>query len=115
MDEQGHKIDEVASRLETHINDQNIYKVAMQRVESKLDTMLLLVGGEEEDGEGGYRGTGLLGRMRRIEQSQQSLLNKYRVWIAWGAGFVTCMGGAAVVFWWLIGHRLDVILRGAGQ
>lgn len=107
------KVDDVDKKVVGVIRNQELATQAMQRVESKMDAILLLVGAEEEDGDGGFKGVGLLGRMRRVEESQTSLLSKYKTWIAWGGGFLTCGSAMTLFIWWLISDKLEVVLKGA--
>jgi len=120
------KVDDVDKKVEGVIRNQELATQAMrraeelatqamQRVESKMDAILLLVGAEEEDGDGGFKGVGLLGRMRRVEESQTSLLSKYKMWIAWGGGFLTCGTAMTVFIWWLISDKLELVLKGTAQ
>jgi len=106
------KVDDVDKKVEGVIRNQELATQAMLRVESKMDAILLLVGAEEEDGDGGFKGVGLLGRMRRVEESQTSLLSKYKMWIAWGGGFLTCGSAMTLFIWWLVADKLELVLKG---
>lgn len=107
------KVDDVDRKVDGVIQNQSLATMTMQRVEGKMDAILLLVGAEEEDGEGGFKGVGLLGRMRRVEESQASLLGKYKTWIAWGGGFVTAGTAMTAFIWWLVADKLEIVLKGA--
>lgn len=109
------KVKDVDKKVEGVLQNQGLNALTLQRVEGKMDAILLLVGSEEEDGDGGFKGVGLLGRMRRVEESQTSLLSKYKTWIAWGGGFVTAMSFMMAVLWWLISDKLEIALKGTGQ
>lgn len=104
MGEVEHKVDKLA-------NDFDIYTLAAQRVETKVDTLLLLMGEEKEDGKGGYTGVGLVGRVRRAEAGQEALMAKYKAWIAWGTGFCTALTAAVAIIWWLVADKLEIVLK----
>lgn len=70
-----------------------------------------LIGEEKEDGQGGLIGTGIVGRMRRAEKSIKDMLLQYKVWIAFGSGFMLCAGGFVAALWWLVGDKLAVVLK----
>jgi hypothetical protein len=70
-----------------------------------------VVGEEKEDGAGGMVSTGMMGRMRRAEKSIQNMLLQYKVWIAFGSGFMLCAGGFVAALWWLVGDKLAVVLK----
>ena len=109
------RMDDMERKVEGVLRNQDLGQLTLQRVESKMDAVLLLVGTEEEDGEGGFKGVGLLGRMRRVEESQSTLMSKYKTWIAWGGGFISAMGAGVAVIWWLIADKLEIALKGAGH
>jgi len=108
-------MDSLEKDIQGVIKNQGLNQMTLQRVEGKMDAILLLVGSEEEDGDGGFKGVGLLGRMRRVEESQTSLLSKYKTWIAWGGGFVTAMTFMVAVIWWLIADKLEIALKGTAS
>lgn len=113
MDDLEHRVQGVDAKVEGVLNNQSLNAMTLQRVEGKMDAILLLVGSEEEDGEGGFKGVGLLGRMRRVEESQNTLLSKYKTWIAWGGGFITAGSAMTAFIWWLVSDKLELVLKGA--
>jgi len=115
MDDLERDVKAVDKKVDGVISNQALATMTMQRVEAKMDTILMLVGSEEEDGDGGYKGVGLLGRMRRVEDSQNNLLSKYKTWIAWGGGFCTAGVSMTAFIWWLISDKLELVLKGTAQ
>lgn len=113
MDDLEHRVQGVDAKVEGVLGNQALNAMTLQRVEGKMDAILLLVGSEEEDGEGGFKGVGLLGRMRRVEESQNTLLSKYKTWIAWGGGFITAGSAMTAFIWWLVSDKLELVLKGA--
>lgn len=101
--------------------DMTIQATAAQGMQKELMTIsadikafVAAMGEEKEDGQGNYLGTGLLGRVRRVERAQRTLRELYHRWIAFGAGFSACLGGAVLIIWWLLGDKLAIVLKGAG-
>ena len=86
-------------------------EAADAQLTNTLATIVHLLGEEKEDGKGEVLGTGLLGRMRRTEKSVQSLMTQYKIWIAFGAGFIMCAGGAGGLLWWAFGDKLALVLK----
>lgn len=84
---------------------------AMQRVESKQDKIIGIVGEEREDGKGGVIGVGLMGRMRRNETGLEKVTLTLRLWIAFGGGVVFTIGFTGAMIWWLVGDKLGTILQ----
>jgi hypothetical protein len=102
--------------------DMTIQATAMQGIQKELaslagsvTTLVSAIGDEKEDGQGNYLGTGLLGRVRRVERSQRSLRELYHRWIAFGAGFCACFGTAVALIWWLVGDKIGLVLKGTGH
>ena len=108
-------MDGLEKSVEGVVKNQGLNAMALQRIEGKMDSILLLVGSEEEDGDGGFKGVGLLGRMRRVEESQNTLMSKYKTWIAWGGGFCTAGVSMTAFIWWLISDKLELVLKGTAQ
>lgn len=122
MDDVRKRMDAQDAAVASIRGDTNVQALAMQGVQKTMESMAANVGTildhlgkEEEDGNGNYKGTGLLGRMRRVEREQRSLRELYHRWIAFGAGFSACLGGAVVIVWWLLGDKLAIVLKGTGH
>lgn len=109
------RMGDVEAKVDKLSQDFDIYKMSNQRVEGKLDELMRLIGKEEEDGSGGYTGTGLVGRVRRSESSVEALMQKYKAWIAWGTGFCTALMAAVAVIWWLVADKMEIVFKGSGQ
>jgi hypothetical protein len=119
---QGLQLDNLTKNLNLHIvafqNMQNEFKGHKQTGEDTkkgVDAIVTLLGSETEDGDGGWKGIGLLGRIRRNEGEVGRLTKLYNRWINYGAGFITCLlvvgGGAVAVIWWAFGDKLGHLLR----
>lgn len=113
------KLEEHDRKFEQQSNDSNLTTLALQGVQKEvkgvvqaLEKIALVLGNEEEDGAGNFRGTGIVGRTRRNESEVRKLKALYHRWIAWGAGFTTCAALFLVAMWWLIGDKLAIVLKG---
>jgi hypothetical protein len=84
---------------------------AIQRTEAHYKEISDKLGKETEDGNGGFLGTGLFGRMGRNERAVANMTMTFRIWIAFGTGacgtIVICWG----IVWWLLGDKLATILK----
>lgn len=115
LDKQDGKIDAIANDLSLHVlavqglqKEFAAHKEATTGIKTGVETIIGLLGNETEDGVGGWKGTGLLGRVRRNEGEVGRMMRLYRQWIAWGGGFVaaaTVIGGVFIsVVWYLLTH-----------
>ena len=89
-------------------------KETLGALQSTAATMVTLLGEEKEDGQGNILSTGLLGRMRRIENTTENMVKKYERWIAFGSGFFLAASVLIAALWWVIGDRMSHLLRLAG-
>lgn len=115
----GYTMDDVKSQLgrqDAIINsirgDVNLQAGALQRIENLALGIKSSIGTEEEDGLGGYKGTGIMGRTRRNEDEVKRLKNLYHKWIAFGTGFAACGGTALIAIWYVIGDKISIVLKG---
>lgn len=78
-------------------------------LDAKLDQIINLLGTEQEDGQGGFIATGLLGRVRRVEATALNLVRKYQGWFqfAGGVGAATTILGA--IIWFLTKAKITSI------
>lgn len=104
MDRMESKIDELTAHID-------LFHTVVQRVETKMEKALGLLGEEKEDGLGNLVGTGMMGRLRRNENAVKDLRTAYKIWIAFGSGFIFSLGSTAAIVWWLIGDKLGVVLK----
>lgn len=112
MDDLKARMDTQDASISSIRGDVNLQTGALQRVETALKEVLSALGSEKEDGEGGYIGTGLMGRTRRNEMQVVKLKELYHRWIAFGAGFCACFGTLVAFLWWAFGDKLSIVLRG---
>lgn len=119
------KIDDVLTRQaeqnEKHDELRNMFEGMAERMDSmnlKLNEhgfqfagLLKVLGTEAEDGDGGVKATGLFGKVRRQGLDLTKLKTDFRVWTAYGMGFMCAAAMALTGFWWLVGDKLDLILK----
>lgn len=122
MEDMKRRMDSQDSTIQAIRGDMTIQATAMQGIQKDLvkltgsiSTLVAAMGEEREDGAGNYLGTGLLGRVRRVERGQRSLRELYHRWIAFGAGFTTCLGTSAAAIWWLLNHQVPEVLKMTGH
>lgn len=115
MDDLKARLDAQDVSISSIRGDVNLQTGALQRVENLMKVVLDRLGDEKEDGQGGYTGTGLMGRTRRNEIQVTKLKELYHRWIAFGAGFCACFGTLVAVLWWAFGDKIGIVLKGTGH
>ncbi len=83
----------------------------VQRVESKLDDLLKIMGTEREDERGEKVGTGVVGRLMRVEASVAKRFSRYDGWVKLVVGFTAAVAIFGPVLWWLTSERLTILLK----
>jgi len=84
---------------------------ASAEIKELLEKLNLAIGSEGEDEYGKPIGTGIVGRLMRLERDVQRRFATWDGWVktATGAAMAaTLLGG---VLWWLLGDRLAVLLK----
>lgn len=130
LEEHGGQLTSMGHDVQQIKNDQNLQTLALQGMQKEfaahkqatdligknVEKIVGLLGDETEDGDGGWKGTGLLGRVRRNEGQTGRMMRLYRQWIAWGGGFAASfalIGGATIAsLWWAFGDAISKALRG---
>jgi hypothetical protein len=84
---------------------------ASAQIEAMLKHLTDAIGTESQDEYGKPVGTGIVGRLMRLERDVAHRFGKFDGWvkIATGAGMVLAF--LAPVLWWLLGDRLGVLLK----
>lgn len=80
-----------------------------QRVEIKVDALIKAVGEEHEDERGQRVGTGVIGRLMRLEASVAKRFGLYDGWLKIGTGFAAAIALAWAVVWFLVKDRLGFL------
>lgn len=82
-----------------------------QRVEKKLDDLIKAVGSESEDDRGVRIGTGVVGRLMRLETNVGKRFALYDGWTKLVIGFSACAAVLVPVVWWLVSDKLSIVLK----
>lgn len=115
MDDLIKRLDDHESAIKGARGDIGLQAAALQRIENAIKNLGTLIGIEEEDGSGGYKGTGIVGRTRRNEAEVRALKALYHRWIAFGAGFCASFGIFVAAVWWIVGDKIAIVLKGTGH
>ena len=81
------------------------------KIEEMLGSLTAAIGSESQDEYGDPVGTGIVGRLMRLERDVQRRFATWDGWVktATGAAMAaTLLGG---VLWWLLGDRLALLLK----
>ena len=89
----------------------NQLHLVTQRVEGKLDRLIKVLGSEDEDERGRRVGTGVVGRLMRVETTVAKRFSLYDGWIKMAAGFSAAVLIAAPVIWWLVSSKVAHVLK----
>jgi len=82
-----------------------------QRVEKKLDDALRAIGKEGEDERGEKVGTGIVGRLMRLETSVGKRFALYDGWVKVVIGFTAAAAILLPAIWWLVSGHLEKVLK----
>lgn len=89
----------------------NMLTEVIQRAEGKLDRVLKALGEEGEDERGERVGTGIVGRLMRLEGNVARRFGLYDGWVKLGLGFTAAVVGLGPVIWWLVSDKLSIVLK----
>lgn len=89
----------------------DLQAAVVQRVETKLDRLLKAIGEETEDEYGVRTGTGLVGRLMRLETSVAKRFGQYDGWVKLVVGFTAAAAVFGPVIWWLTAAKLEVVFK----
>lgn len=100
---------EVTARDAVHRT--NMLTEVVQRAEGKMDKILKALGDEGEDERGERVGTGIVGRLMRLERNVAKRFGLYDGWVKLGIGFTGAVLGLGPVIWWLVSDKLSIVLK----
>lgn len=107
-----HKAAETAGRLaQDAVQRADLSHMTGQRIEKKLDEALNALGGEREDERGEKVGTGIIGRLMRVEASVTRRFAQYDGWVKLVVGFTAAVAVFGPILWWLLQERLAGVLK----
>lgn len=76
-----------------------------------LETLTEAVGTERLDEYGKPVGTGIVGRLMRLERDVASRFGKYDGWVKMLTGAAVAIGIIGPVLWWLVGDKMADIFK----
>ena len=83
----------------------------IQRDEGKLDKVLKALGEEGEDERGERVGTGIVGRLMRLERNVAKRFGLYDGWVKLVVGFTAAAAILLPAIWWLVSGHLEKVLK----
>lgn len=109
---EAHRAAETAGRLaQDAVSRADLSHMTGQRIEKKLDAALTALGAEREDECGEKVGTGIVGRLMRVESSVAKRFSQYDGWVKLVVGFTAAVAVFAPALWWLLQDKIAVVLR----
>jgi hypothetical protein len=76
-----------------------------------LETLKEAIGTERLDEYGKPVGTGIVGRLMRLERDVASRFGKYDGWVKMLTGAAVAIGIIGPVLWWLVGDKMADIFK----
>lgn len=103
---------EAASRkADDAVHRTDLLTQVVQRIETKLDGVRSTIGGEGQDERGEPVGTGIVGRLMRLEAKVSRRFSQYDGWVKLVVGFTAAAAIFLPVLWWLMSGRLEAVLK----
>ena len=110
---------EAAQRAAKGVSDEIIAQaVDKQRIVAGIADLKMMfqslstsLGEERQDEHGEWIGTGIIGRLGRMERRMYHRFRRDDRWVAIVIGFVTAAGIFGPVIWWLVSERLAHVLK----
>ncbi|MCA6258671.1 MAG: hypothetical protein IM650_11325 [Phenylobacterium sp.] len=84
---------------------------ASTQIEQMLKDLTEAIGSESQDEYGKPIGTGIVGRLMRLERDVASRFSKYDGWVKMLSGAAITLGIIGPILWWLLGDRLADLLK----
>jgi hypothetical protein len=108
---EGRTHDEIYALVEQSARQAEQAWQASTQIEQMLKDLTHAIGTESHDEYGQPVGTGIVGRLMRLERDVQKRFATWDGWVKTATGAVmaaTLLGG---VIWWLLGERLGELLK----
>jgi hypothetical protein len=84
---------------------------ATSQIEQMLKDLTEAIGSENLDEYGKPVGTGIVGRLMRLERDVASRFGKYDGWVKMLTGAAFAIGIIGPVLWWLVGDKMADIFK----
>ncbi|MCA3504781.1 MAG: hypothetical protein IOD05_16345 [Rhodobacter sp.] len=119
---EGKTHDEIYQLIEQSASKAEQAWQATAKIEEMLTGLTKAIGSESQDEYGQPVGTGIVGRLMRLERDVQhrfvtlerdvaSRFGKYDGWVKMLTGAAVAIGIIGPVLWWLVGDRLALLLK----
>ena len=84
---------------------------ASAEIKDLIKGLTLAIGTESQDEYGQPVGTGIVGRLMRLERDVQKRFATWDGWIRMATGAALAAGVLGAVLWWVLGERLAQLLK----
>jgi hypothetical protein len=84
---------------------------ASAEIKDLIKGLTLAIGTESQDEYGQPVGTGIVGRLMRLERDVQKRFATWDGWIRMATGAALAAGVLGAVLWWVLGERLAELLK----
>ena len=108
---EGKTHDEIYSLIEESSLKADQAVQASAEIKSLLEGLTAAIGSESHDEYGDPVGTGIVGRLMRLERDVAHRFGKFDGWIKMLTGAGAALAVVGPVLWWLLGDRLGVLLK----
>ena len=84
---------------------------ASAEIKGLIEGLTLAIGSESQDEYGKPVGTGIVGRLMRLERDVQKRFATWDGWVRMASGAALAAGVLGAVLWWVLGERLAELLK----
>ena len=84
---------------------------ASAEIKGLIEGLTLAIGSESQDEYGQPVGTGIVGRLMRLERDVQKRFATWDGWVRMASGAALAAGVLGAVLWWVLGERLAELLK----
>ena len=84
---------------------------ASAEIKDLIKGLTLAIGSESQDEYGKPVGTGIVGRLMRLERDVQKRFATWDGWVRMASGAALAAGVLGAVLWWVLGERLAELLK----
>lgn len=89
----------------------NLQAMTLQRVETKVDDVRKCIGDEGEDERGAKVGTGIRGRLMRLEDRVDRRFDTFDDWRNYAVGALAAGSILIAAVWWIIQDKVGHLLK----
>ena len=108
---EGRTHDEIYALVEKSARQAEQAWQASTQIEQMLKDLTTAIGSESHDEYGKPVGTGIVGRLMRLERDVQRRFATWDGWVKTATGAAMAATVLGAVLWWLLGERLGELLK----